>query len=267
MNGMHDHGHDQQEPQEPQEPAHNMMVVGEESVYLSHLPMFMTPHNFQVILEATLTSQGKSVQHLYTEDRKRNPEIKMYTLSPSPKDPFKLPTLFTPRPPARSSFKGTVLRGHLERGGEEIDGLADVDVNVKRVIYAEKLTRDSFKPEQLTYILFGSPQELFLAHVIGRPPDFDQILRVRIDRDFTDEELKLGVRVTILDRENTASGRIKEQEKVAGQGHVTGAHQFLQLEIEADVEHYFEEGELSSRRMSDEMFDPTPEETDAGFGN
>ena len=260
MNGMHDHGHE-----EHPEPPHNMMVVGEKNVYLSHLPMFMTPHNFQVILEATLTSRDASVQHVYTEDRRNNPQTKMYTLKPE--ESFKLTSLFTPKPPARSSFKGTIVRGHLERGGEEIDGLAGVDVNIKRVIYAQKLARDSFKPEQLTYLLFGSPQELFLAHVIGRPPDFDQILRVSVDRAFTEEELQRGVRVTILDRENVAARRIKEQEKVAGQGHVTGAHQFLQLEIQADVEHYFEEGELSSRRMTDEMFDPTPEEREAGFGN
>ena len=260
MNGMHDHGHE-----EHQEPPHNMMVVGDKSLYLSHLPMFMAPHNFQVILEATLTSGGKSVQHLYSHDRQQNPQTKMYTLMQE--ESFKLTSLFNPTPPERNSFKGTILRGHLERGGEEINGLVKVDVNVKRVIYAAKLARDSFKPENLTYLLFGSPQELFLAHLIGTPPDFDQILRVRMNRAFTEEELKRGVRVEILDRKNEASRRIKEKEKVSGQGHVTGAHQFLQLEIQADVEFYFEEGELSSRRMTDEMFDPTPEERSAGFGN
>ncbi len=257
MNGMHDHGHEEQQ----EEPAHNMMVVGEKSVYLSHLPMFMSPHNFQVILEATLTSGGKSLQSLYTNDRRSNPEIKMYTLSPQ--ESFKLTSLFTPRPPERSSFKGTILRGHLERGGEEIDGLVNVDVNIKRIIYAEKLERDSHKPENLTYILFGKGTELYLAHVIAAPPDFDQILRVRVNRAFTDVELNRGVRVTILDRENTAAARIRETEKVAGQGHVTGAHQFLELKITANTELYFEEGEL----MADEMFDPTPEESEAGFGD
>ncbi len=44
--------------------THNMMIVGEKTVYLSHLPMFVmdgtpptfnSPHRFQVILEATFT--------------------------------------------------------------------------------------------------------------------------------------------------------------------------------------------------------------------
>ena len=32
---------------------HGMLIVGEETIYVSHLPMWMRPHNFQVILEVT----------------------------------------------------------------------------------------------------------------------------------------------------------------------------------------------------------------------
>ena len=32
---------------------HGMLIVGEETIYVSHLPMWMAPHNFQVILEVT----------------------------------------------------------------------------------------------------------------------------------------------------------------------------------------------------------------------
>jgi len=245
-----------------QEPPHNMMVVGEKSVFLSHLPMFMPPHNFQVILEATFTSGGKNLQDVYARDRQSHRQTKMYTLQPE--ESFKLPSLFTPDPPSRNSFKGTIFRGHLERGGEKISGLTNVEIDVKRVIYAQKFGRGFDKSDKLTYILFGRGQELFLAHVIATPPDFDQILSVKIANPPSEEELSRGVSVTILDRENSASGRIKEKEQVAGQGHVSGAHQFLQLQIQADVEFYFEEGELSS---TDGVFDPTPEETKAGFGS
>jgi co-chaperonin GroES (HSP10) len=98
-------------------------------------------------------------------------------------------------------------------------------------------------------------------------PDFDQILSVKIDNPPSEEELSRGVSVVIPDRANSASRRIKEKVKVVGQGHVTEAHQFLQLQIQADVELYFEEGELSSSRMTNEMFDPTMEESKAGFGD
>jgi hypothetical protein len=257
------HMNNQHAQHEPEQPPHNMMVVGEKSVFLSHLPMFMSPHNFQVVLEATFTSGGKNVQEIYTGDRQSHRQTKMYTLRPE--ESFKLPSLFTPNPPSRNSFKGTILRGHLERGGEEIEGLIQIDVNVKRIVYAQKLGRGLDKSDKLTYILFGEGQELFLAHVIAKAPDFDQILSVKIDNPPADEELSRGVRVVFQDRENSASRRLKEGEKVLGQGHVTGAHQFLQLQIQAGVEFYFEEGELSSSRMTDEMFDATPEEKKAGF--
>jgi hypothetical protein len=261
MENMNDH---QMHP-EQNEPPHNMMVVGEKSVFLSHLPMFMSPHNFQVILEATFTSGGRNVQEIYTKDRQSNRQTKMYTLRPE--ESFKLPSLFTPSPPARNSFKGTIFRGHLERRGKKkIAGLINIDVNVKRVIYAQQLGRGFDKSDELTYILFGKGDELFLAHVIARQPDFDQILSVKIDNAPSNEELERGVSVVIRGRENSASSRIKEKERVVVQGHVAGAHQFLQLQIQADVEFYFEEGELSLSRMTDEMFDPTPEEIKAGFG-
>ena len=33
---------------------HNMFVFGRDTVFLSHLPMFMEPHDAQLILEVTL---------------------------------------------------------------------------------------------------------------------------------------------------------------------------------------------------------------------
>ncbi|MDX6693143.1 MAG: hypothetical protein QOF02_746 [Blastocatellia bacterium] len=259
MEDMHDMGGHHDHP--PEEPPHNMMVIGEKTVFLSHLPMFMTPHNFQVILEATFSSGGKDVTPIYTKDRQTHAQEKMYTLEPQ--DRFKLPTLFTPRPPERATFKGTIFRGHLERGGVVIGGLEDIDVNVKRVVYAQKLDSSLMKLDKLEYLLVGKGKELFLAHVISKAPDFDQLLSVRIANAPSDADLNTGVRVTFQDRQNTASQRIKEKEKVTGQGHVTGAHQFLELQIQADVERYFEEGELGKRGGT---MSPTPEEIKSGFG-
>ena len=246
----------------PDAPRHNMMVVGEKSIFLSHLPMFMPPHNFQVILEATFTKQGNSADEIYFADRRRNPGTKMYTLQP---EVIKLPSLFAAGPsgPILRSFKGTVFRGHLERGGQAMSDLTDIDVNIKRVIYAEKFGPGLGKSEQLEYLLFGSGQELFLSHVIAAPPDFDQLLSVRINPSPTQEEINAGVRVAFLNRANSAAQRIREKAVAQGQGHVTGAHQFLDLPVEAGVEFYFEEGELSSPAV----FAPTPEEIKSGFGD
>ncbi|MEP6494243.1 MAG: hypothetical protein ABJF01_16290 [bacterium] len=261
MSGMSDmKGAEKHHHHEADEPPHNMMVVGEKTIFLSHLPMFMTPHNFQLILEATFSAGGKDLQAIYAKDRQSHPNVTMYTLSPI--DQFKLATLFTPHDkPARTSFKATIFRGHLERGGKPIKDLTDITVTVQRVVYAAKLDSGS-KSKTLEYRLFGKHDEQFLAHVIGAAPDFDQLLAVKIPNAPMDEEIARGVSVELVSRSNTASARIKEKEKVVGKGHVSGAHQFLQLEIQSTIECYFEEGELSS---ADGSFKQTPEEKKAGF--
>ena len=118
----------------PQEaPAtHNWMLVGSQTAFLSHLPMFeklnpagtdyLTPHRFQVILQASFTSRGSDVSPLYFADRRDHKNVKMFTVSPS-KD-FVLAQVVS-SPPLKS-FQATVFRGHLERGGQPIRGLQNV---------------------------------------------------------------------------------------------------------------------------------------------
>jgi hypothetical protein len=232
--------------------THNMLVVGEQTVFLSHLPMFdglnrdqtayVSPHRYQVILEATFTDRGKSVQNLYTSDRKLHPGTKMYTLSP---EPLVLSRLFTPDPqhPSLTSFKATVFRGHLERGGQVIRGLKNIDVNVKNVILAREFDPAETKSDKLEYLLFGKGKDLFLAHRISKPPDFDQVLSIKIDDpQLSADQLSRGLTVTFTDRKNTSARRITQGQKVTGKGHSVGAHEFLDLRIQAVTELYFEEG-------------------------
>lgn len=250
--------------------THNMLLVGEKAVYASHLPMFdslnvgktqyTSPHRYQVLLEVTFSKGGRDVTDLYTRDRRGHPEVKMYTLQPKK---FVLPRLFTPAEhPALASFKATVFRGHLERGGQPIAGLEDITVRVRQVIKAEKFAPAAENPPKLTYLLFGKGKELFLAHVIARPPDFDQLLPVQLSgRAFTDAALARGVRVVFLDKDNTASQRLRRGQPVQGQFHVSGVHQFLDVQVQPGTEYYFEEGELAMPPS----FDTTPEEKKAGF--
>jgi hypothetical protein len=42
---------------------HNMVVFGRDTVFLSHLPMFMAPHDAQLILEVALeNADGSGLQ-------------------------------------------------------------------------------------------------------------------------------------------------------------------------------------------------------------
>lgn len=251
---------------------HNMLVVGSEAVFLSHLPMFKglneqatdytSPHRYQVILEVSFTGNGKDVTDIYTKDRQGSPGTKMYTLRP---EPLVLARLFTPdaQNPSLRSFKATVIHGHLERDPNHvIGGLEDVVVTVKKVVYAQKFDPAATKLEKLPYFLFGKGEELFLAHVITKPPDFDQIVSVKVaDHPFTEEELNRGVSVVFPDRDNTASHRIKENQQALGQFQETGTSQGFQSAVQAGTEYYFEEGELAMPAT----FDQTPEEAKAGF--
>ncbi len=250
---------------------HNMMLVGENTAFASHLPMFqglnragteyVAPHRYQVILEVTFSKDGRDVTQLYLDDRKRNPRVKMYTIGPT--NEFVLPTLFEPGSQPRSNrFMATVFRGHLERRGVPVSGLDSVVVNVRRVIHASRFDPAAQRPQRLSYILFGKGGELFLAHSITRPPDFDQILSVRVDgHAFTDDELARGVGVTVPDRPDDLLRRIRPGESATGAFRISGARQPLNLAIRAGTELYFEEGEL---RMPDTM-GTTREEQRSGF--
>ena len=72
---------------------------------------------------------------------------------------------------------------------------------------------------------------MFLAHVLSRPPDFDQIVSVRLVGLHPDEdELKRRIDVVVPGRANTFQQRIR-MGPAAARGHVTGAQQFLDLRI------------------------------------
>jgi hypothetical protein len=256
--------------------THNMLIVGEKTAYLSHLPMFdglnedktdfITPHRYQVILEAAFAAGNRNLTDVYTADRKQNPAVKMYTFNPAL---FVLPDL----DPAGSSplrkFRGNALiRGHLERGGKAFIGDfrnppagGAFDVNVVNVVHFHKFVPGAAKPTQLQYILFGKGTETFLAHLIAAPPDFDQIISVRVTgQTFTDAERSRGITVTFPGRANTAIGRIKAKQQASGTFSISGNNP-KPLQVEALREFYFEEGEL----LIPPKFRRTLEEKNSGF--
>src|SRR5262245_30824800 len=241
--------------------THNMLVVGEETVYLSHLPMFQEkgtppmPHRYQAILEVTFEKQEG-----YVKDRREHQTTKIYTLNP---EIFVLPELVSsdPQQKPRRSFKANaVFRGHLEKDGVPI--LKNVEVSVKQVSHFREFDLKAKKSPQLEYLLFGKGQELFMAHLITAPPDFDQILAVKVTgHQFTNEELAKGVPVVFPGTTNAATSRLKEKQRVAGEMKVDNVPAPKKIQIEVNREFYFEEGEL---RVPPD-FKPTSAEKQAGF--
>ena len=234
-----------------------MLIVGQQNVYLSHLPMFqqsgkpLMPHRFQAILEVAFAKQ-----EVYTKDRQAHPAT-IYMLNP---DPFVLPSLAVTNP-IRSITAKKIVRGHLERDGN-VAILRDSDVTVKQVVHFREFDPKAVRPSQLEYLLFGKGQELFLAHLIMGPPDFDQVLAVKAGgHEFDDKDLAKGVQIAFPGTKNSPSGRLKAKQQIEGQ--LVSANQPATQRVKVEVvgELYFEEGEL---RVPGE-FKSTAEEKKAGF--
>ncbi len=231
---------------------HGMLIAGEETIYVSHLPMWMRPHNFQVILEVTFRGPDQP-QARYVEDRKTT-GTRLYTLNPSEQwDLRELAPTGPQRLPSRSSFQATIWRNHFEshpvtHPGRKFLIAKNAEVHVENVVYFQELHPDSPGLQDLEYVLFGKGQELFLAHMITRPPDFDQVLSVQVgNHQFTDEDLLHGVRVVFPGRANTISSKIKEGEQLLGKGRVVGqdAPGGRDLPVGAGIELYFETEDLA----------------------
>lgn len=242
------HGHDSH----GDGPAtHVMLVLGQEDVYLSHLPMFdHSQHAYQALLKVTLTQPGSDAQAIYVNDRRAHPEVTIYTLVP---DLFVLTDLVAAEPLRSFRAKG-IFRGHFERPGSTAI-LRDVQVNVEQVIHFRRF-------EPLSYLLFGDEGELFAAHYIAKPPDFDQLLSVQVSgHAFADQELQGGVRLLVPGRINHITQRLRAGELVEGVIHAGGAHCPKSVQLEVGNEFYLEEGELDFPST----FDATREERAAGF--
>lgn len=254
-----------------------MVLVGERRAYLSHLPMFMTPHDYQAIFEVTLTMDGADALSTYVRDRAENPpggdtrpdvDSKMYGFAPTIEetdqdpltDPFILSDLVTPTDPRdprsapiRDAFKGAVFRGHFEnfhsheKAGPPI--LENVMARVTNAVLFRKFDPHAVAQPQLEYFLFGSEGELYLAHVISRAPDFDQILAVDMgDRSLTEDDLRTALRVTVPDRSNAVEDKLREGESVSGQLTIPteGEPRSIPVTLRVGAQHYFETDDLKS---------------------
>lgn len=234
----HQHG-----PAADQPSVHGMLVLGDGPVYLSHLPMFHGPHDYQVLLEVQLVKDGSDPTSLYAQDRRVTGE-KVYTLVP---EAFSLPELFGPTNglPQRTSFKAKVYRGHFERGGVQF--LSGLTVQVKRVVHAKKFDRNPTALPHSKYFVFGNAGELFGAHVVNKKPDFDHLIALRISSGILSEvqaeAVRAGVVVDLPSVANDASAAPAEGDSLEGTIDLGQGQQPLNLEVLTS--YYLETGDLS----------------------
>lgn len=142
---------------------HGMLFFGQgDSFYISHLPMFHKPHDYQAIVEVRLKPEAKA---------KYQAELKAkggyFTFAPE--GTFSLPDQVVGKKP----IKGSLVQGHFERGGNP---LLDTDLELVRVVFYKKLDEKEKKPAKEKYIIFGKGDEYFMAHEVFERPNTDEII-------------------------------------------------------------------------------------------
>jgi hypothetical protein len=147
--------------------VHGMLLFGDNADYASHLPMFHSPHDYQLLLKLNLEDQaGEKTLVSYQAAKKNTTEY--FTLVPETMDLTKVIN------GTKTTFTAKIYQGHFERGGKE---LGVVKVGVEKIIFSAKLNGQA-SPSQTKYLVFGESGEYFAAHLIQGKPSFDAILNV-----------------------------------------------------------------------------------------
>lgn len=139
--------------------VHGMLVFGKSKTYLSHLPMFHNPHDYQWVMEVEFPTPVLETKNLECET--------LCTLVPQP---FELPKVAE----GKLSFFATLYKGHFERGGQPISRLFQVKITQNLVF--KKF--DGQGALNTAYVI-GDEKEKFLIHSIVKAPDFDQVLELK----------------------------------------------------------------------------------------
>ena len=238
----HDHGPDDHVDTTG---IHGMVLAGESPVYVSHLPMFMVPHNYQVILKVTLEDD---VNRKLADLRAHFGSDMLVTVHP---EVFAIRDLKPgdDGPAVLTEFRADIVKGHFEHDGDTFAEATLVRVDDVTCFQEFDLSPGDAAGNawDLEYLLFGdADRDLFLAHRIGERPSFDQIVRVSVDGvHFTEAEIERRGRPTVAipGRANVHEQRLKAGEVVAAHSSA-GSHFHTDVQVEVMAEIYFNEDEL-----------------------
>lgn len=197
------------DPKHLQDPPgfHGMLFFGQgDTFYISHLPMFHKPHDYQAIVEVRLKDDVKAK---YQAELKRKGGYFTF----SPEGNFVLPEQVI----AKKPISGSLVQGHFERGGSE---LLTTDLELVRVVFYKKINPNDKKPEKEKYIIFGKGDEYFMAHEVFQRPNVDEIIPLPKNYPIS-KELKEDIKgngLAFVDDLEIKDGKVnvkKEKESIA----------------------------------------------------
>jgi len=234
---------------------HGQGLYGDETLYFSHLPVFMGapeahPHNFQVLLQVEIADPDALDR--YRADRAAHPQA-LYTAVPPRFAQGALLGREGVHEPLTALAGSAIFRGHFEQGGPQI--LQDVPFEVVRVVHFREFEREGPRFERQRYLLFGRDQDLYLAHLLSAPPDFDQILATTLEVEAVPSDhvasvieglLADGMLVELSGRANDETTRLRPGETVTC-ALSTGTRALdLEATLVISAERYCESGEFDA---------------------
>lgn len=143
---------------------HGMLLFGENTTYISHLPMFHVPHDYQLLAQVDLSDLTNSSTLAKWQQAKQTSAL--FTIVPKPMDLTKVidGTI--------TFFPVDIYQGHFERGGTLI---GPAIVTVKDQLIKSKIVKTN--GPSLDFLVFGQSGEYYLIHMIRGQPTYDAIYK------------------------------------------------------------------------------------------
>jgi hypothetical protein len=213
---------------------HGFNLLGEKSLVLSHIPMFMAPHQFQVFLEVAIDGPpGSDPVKAYLDDRKKSGATEYVLLS----DPLVLATLAPDAPDRLTKFTGKLFRGWPFNNPNTAPLIVEaLTAHVTRAIYFHSILHQPLLKD-LTYLAFHTGECDYLVHElvqppdlkhVPNPPDFCQVLDGRVTG--AGKEFQTGaVKIEFSHVANNVAQKLTAGKKVEGK---SGSHH-----VEAEARH------------------------------
>lgn len=178
--------------------VHGMVLFGTDTLYMSHIPMFHSPHDYQALFEVELSHPTLDATATYKKQLAANGTQKLVTLKPVP---FVLPDLLDGK---FSTIKAGLFKGNFESGGTQV--LNNVTIKIKNIIYKKQLSLSEKPLPTLTYLVLKDLTKVFLIHKITAPNNFDQIVEA-IVLDPSNSQSLPGI-VTISDKKDLVQNKL-----------------------------------------------------------
>jgi len=139
--------------------SHGMVLIYDEKegFFASHLPLYSSPHNYQIIYNVKTDKPDLLIRLL---------QKGMVTLLP---ENFDLSILIKGK---RLLIKTAFYQGHFERGGEQV---FTANMTFEKPILIEKVSTTFSSNSALFYKVILSEDTAIIAHKIQRSPSFDAI--------------------------------------------------------------------------------------------